>query len=185
MPALFGAAEGNRILLRLLDRQLYSPEYDNGIIWWRTSHSPSPSLDAPRATSTCLVEYSSLRSYSIQGPIGFTPDGFTLPIPLYLVDRRRIKLRLSRCKRDVLSLSLSAHKLSNLKLLYQKMLLMSSLFSKTNLVLTTGFEPAMGFLLRITKPVLSAIQPSQHKIGRFRETRTLMMSSSQTRRLTN
>ena len=69
------------------------------------------------------------------------------------------------CKGIVLPLSLSARKLSNLKLLYQKLRLLCSLLGKTNLVLTTGFEPATGFLLRITKPVLSAIQPSQHKIG--------------------
>ena len=66
---------------------------------------------------------------------------------------------------------------------YNKLGLYSKYFW-VNLVLTTGFEPATGFLLRITKPVLSAIQPSQ-QIGRFRETRTLMMSCSQSRRLTN
>ena len=32
------------------------------------------------------------------------------------------------------------------------------------MVLATGFEPAMGFLLWITKPVPSAIQPSQHSV---------------------
>lgn len=97
--------------------------------------SPSPSPGAPRATSTCLV------------------------------DQRGIEPRPMPCKGIVLPLSLSAHKLSNLKLLYQKLRLLCSLLGKTNLVLTTGFEPATGFLLRITKPVLSAIQPSQHKIG--------------------
>ena len=30
------------------------------------------------------------------------------------------------------------------------------------MVLATGFEPAMGLLRRITKPLPSAVQPSQH-----------------------
>ena len=53
---------------------------------------------------------------------------------IHLVDRRGIEPRPMPCKGIVLPLSLSARKLSNLKLLYQKMLLMSSLLSKTNLV---------------------------------------------------
>lgn len=94
-------------------------------------------------------------------------------IRINLVDQRGIEPRPMPCKGIVLPLSLSARKLSNLKLLYQKLRLLCSLLGKTNLVLTTGFEPATGFLLRITKPVLSAIQPSQHKIGRNTRIRTL------------
>lgn len=81
--------------------------------------------------------------------------------PSILVENTRLKLvRLGSCKDPPGTLPIP-QKLFNLKLLYQKLLLMCSLLGKANLVLTTGFEPATGFLLRITNPVLSAIQPSQ------------------------
>lgn len=35
---------------------------------------------------------------------------------------------------------------------------------KKHMVLCTGFEPAAGFLLRITKPLYSAILPTEHFI---------------------
>lgn len=77
-----------------------------------------------------------------------------------LVDRRGIEPRPMPCKGIVLPLSLSAQIFTH-SFLRCDLCNVTGIPDSWNLVLTTGFEPATGFLLRITKPVLSAIQPSQ------------------------